>query len=127
MNRSQASDEFRLDLVSWCQYNYGDNLIGLAVFDPTRVDASYPRRDINILMVVNMAPENERERYELVNEMLIQNLARGKSLTCRMQTVGELNMLASLKLPLLDIYLRDAEIIHDPQNVLATVRENLQS
>jgi len=44
-----------------------------------------------------------------------------------MQTVGELNMLASLKLPLLDIYLRDVEIIHDPQNVLATVRENLQS
>jgi len=36
-------------------------------------------------------------------------------------------MLASLKLPLLDIYLRDAEIIYDPQNVLSTVRENLQS
>jgi len=88
MNRSQASDEFRLDLVTWCQYNYGDNLIGLAIFGPTRVDASYPRRDINILMVVNMAPENERERYELVNEMLIQNLARGKSLICRMQTVA---------------------------------------
>jgi len=126
MKRFQVSDEFRTDIINWCQYNYGGNLVALALFDPASVDASYPHSDINVLMIVNMAPEDVRERYELVTEMLMQNIARDKSLTCRVQTVGELNMLAELSLPLFDIYLRDAEIIYDPKEILETERANIK-
>jgi len=126
MNRNSISEEFVTDIINWCQYNYGGNLVALALFDPTIVDSSYPHSDINVLMVVHMAPENVRDRYEVVTEELMQTIARDKPLSCRVQTVGELNMLASLGLPLLNIYLHDAEIIHDPQNVLLSVRENLR-
>jgi len=125
VNREQISDDFRRDIINWCQYNYGNNLVALALFEPSSVDASYPRSDINVLMVVNMAPEDTRERYELVTEMLMQNIAHNKSLTCRVQTIGELNMLAELELPLLDIYLRDMEILYDPDGFLENERNKL--
>ena len=118
--------EFDRDLVSWCKHHFDENLVALGLFDPLGVDPTYPRGDLNVLIVVNMAPENERERYDIVTEMLVQNLAPGKTLKSRLQTTGELNMLASLKLPLLEIYLRDIEIIHDPQKLLESARANLK-
>jgi len=126
MNHKTVSEEFRTEITNWCKYNFGGNLVALALFDPTSVDTSYPHSDINVLMVVNMAPEDARERYEMVTEMLMQNLARDKSLTCRVQTVGELNMLAELELPLFEIYLREVEIIYDPKKVLEDERANLK-
>jgi len=126
MNHSQASAEFITDIINWCQYHYGENLVALALFDPTSVDSSYPHSDINVLMVVNTAPENERECYEMVTEMLMQNIARDKSLACRVQTIGELNMLAELGLPLFEIYLRNVEIVYDPKKILEIERANLR-
>jgi len=126
VNRDHISDDFRTDIINWCQYNYGNNLVALALFDPSSVDGSYPRSDINVLMVVNIAPEDTRERYELVTEMLMQNIAGDRSLACRVQTIGELNMLAELELPLLDIYLRDMEILYDPDKFLENERNKLK-
>jgi len=126
MNHSPVSVEFLTDIINWCQYHYGENLVALALFDPTSVDSSYPHSDVNVLMVVNTAPENERERYELVTEMLMQNIARDTSLACRVQTVSELNMLAELGLPLFEIYLRDVESVYDPKKILETERANLK-
>ena len=126
MHRDQISDDFRRDIINWCQYNYGNNLVALAVFDPSSVDVSYPSSDINMLMVVNMAPEDTRERYELVTEMLMQNIAGDNSLACRVQTIGELNMLAELELPLLEIYLRDMEILYDPDKFLQNEQNKLK-
>ncbi len=126
MDIKSISDEFRRDILNWCQYNYGGNLVALALFDPTSVETSYPYSDINVLMVVNMAPENARDRYEVVTEELMQTIVSNKSLTCRVQTVGELNMLVELRLPLLDIYLHDAAILYDPKNILETERANLK-
>jgi len=57
--------------------------------------------------------------------MLIQNLAADKSLTCRVQTMGELNVLASLQLPLIDIYMSELEILYDPRKLLKKVQDNL--
>lgn len=79
-----------------------------------------------MLMVVNMAPEDTRERYELVTEMLMQNIAGDNSLACRVQTIGELNMLAELELPLLEIYLRDMEILYDPDKFLQNEQNKLK-
>ena len=126
MNRDQISNDFRTDIINWCQYNYGNNLVALAVFDPSSVDASYPRSDINVLMVVNMAPEDARERYELVTEMVMQNIAGDISLACRVQTTGEMTMLGELELPLLDIYLRDMEVLYDPNKFLENERNKLK-
>jgi len=126
MNQSMFSNDFRTEIINWCQYHYGGNLVALALFDPTHTDPPYPRSDINVLMVVNMAPDDARERYEMVTEMVMQNIARDKSLSCRVQTIGELNMLAELGLPLLEIYLRDVEIIYDPKKILEGERSNLK-
>jgi len=126
MNRNFVRDEFNRDLVNWCKHHFDENLVAVGLFDPSKVDATYPRGDVNVLIVLNMAPENERERYEVITEMLVQNLAPDKTLKSRLQTTGELNMLSSLQLPLFEIYLRDIEIIHDPQKVLESERSNLK-
>jgi len=121
----QIPDEIRRDILEWCQYHFENNLVGLAFFDPTQVDPSYPKGEINVLVAVHLAPEETRERYDLISEMLIKNLAAGHSLTCRVQTAGELSMLSTLQLPLIEIYLRHAEIIYDPQQILAAMQKTL--
>ncbi len=126
MKLKSISDDFRKEIIDWCKYNYGGNLIGLALFDPTGMDANYPSSDINVLMVVGVAPENARDRYEIVTEELMQTIARNRSLSCRVQTIDELKMLADLGLPLFDIYLRDAEIIFDPKKILENERAKLK-
>ncbi len=127
MEPNSVSDEFRRDIINWCEYNYGGNLVALAIFDPTSVDSSYPHGEINVLMVVEIAPGNVRDRYEIVTEELMQTIARDKSLSCRVQTIGELDMLAEMGLPLFEIYLRDAEIIYDPKKILETERAKLNN
>ena len=126
MNLKHITEDFRTDIINWCKYNYRGNLVALAVFDPSGVDPKYPNSDINMLMVVNMAPEDSRERYELITEMVMRNIARDKSLSCRVQTVGELKMLSELGLPLFEIYLHDIEVLYDPEKVLETERSKLQ-
>jgi hypothetical protein len=125
MNRSFLKDEFDRDLIDWCKHHFDENLVAVGLFDSSRVNPKYPCGDINVLVVLNMAPENERERYDLVTEMLVQNLAPGKTLTCRVQTMGELNVLSSLQLPLIDIYLSEIAILYDPQKLLEAERDNL--
>jgi len=112
------SSEFNRDLVNWCKHHFDENLVAVGLFNPTKVNPKYPSGEINVLIVLNMAPENERERYDLVTEMLIQNLAEDKTFTCRVQTIGELNVLSTLQLPLIDIYMSDIEILHDPSKTL---------
>jgi len=119
--------EFKRDLVNWCKHHFNENLVAVGLFDPSKVNGKYPHGDINVLVILNMAPENERDRYDLVTEMLVQNLAPDKTLTCRVQTMGELNVLASLQLPLIDIYMSDLEIVHDPKKLLAKERDSLHN
>jgi hypothetical protein len=120
-------NEFNRDLVAWCKHHFDENLVALGLFDPSKVNEKYPCGDINILIVLNMAPENERERYDIVTEMLVQNLAPKKTLICRVQTMGELHVLSNLQLPLIDIYLSDIEILHDPRKFLENERNALFS
>lgn len=117
--------ETRRDVLEWCKYHFENNLVGLAFFDPAPVDDNYPSGDLNLLIVVHVAPEETRERYELVTQMLVRNLAPSQTMTCRVQTAGELNLLAQMRLPLLAIYLHEAEIIYDPQKVLTESRSTL--
>jgi len=126
MDLKHITDDFRTDIINWCQYNYRGNLIALAVFDPAKVDPKYPHSDINILLVVNKASEDSRERYELITEMVMKNIAGDKSLACRVQTVDELNMLAEMGLPLFEIYLRDMEVLYDPGKILEIEKKKLQ-
>jgi len=125
MDSTFDTREFNRDLVNWCKHHFDQNLVAIGLFNPSKVNKKYPSGDINVLVVLNMAPENERERYDLITEMLIQNLAADKTLTCRVQTMGELNVLASLQLPLIDIYMSDLEILHDPRKLLKKVQDNL--
>ena len=120
-------DEFNRDLVAWCKHHFDENLVAVGLFDPSKVNAKYLHGDINILIVLNMASENERERYDLVTEMLIQNLAPKKTLVCRVQTIGELHVLADLQLPLIDIYMSEIEILHDSWKLLKSVGDTLNS
>ena len=122
MNKSFVGGEFNTDLVDWCKHHFQENLVAVGLFDPLRVNAKYPRGDINVLIVLNMAPENERERYDLVTEMLVQNLVPDRTLTCRVQTMGELHVLADLQMPLINIYMNDLAILHDPRKFLETER-----
>jgi len=125
MDSAFNSREFNRDLVNWCKHHFDQNLVAVGLFNPSKVNKKYPSGDINVLVALNIAPENERERYDLITEMLIQNLAADKSLTCRVQTMGELNVLASLQLPLIDIYMSELEILYDPRKLLKKVQDNL--
>ena len=125
MNRDSIMDEFRTDLVNWCKHHFDENLVAVGLFNPSKVNAKFPSGDINVLIALNMAPENERERYDLVTEILVQNLVPNKTITCRVQTMGELNVLSDLQLPLIDIYMRDIEILYDPRKLLETERDKL--
>ena len=125
MNTGFTGKEFNRDLVDWCKHHFQENLVAVGLFDPLRVNAKYPRGDINVLIVLNMAPENERERYDLVTEMLVQNLAPDRTLICRVQTMGELRVLSSLRMPLMEIYLNDLVLLYDPRKVLETERNNV--
>jgi hypothetical protein len=120
-----SSDGFTTELAEWCRYHFTQNLVSIGLFDPRKTDPSYPSSDVNVLIVLRMAPKNERERYDLITEMLVKNLAPGRSLTCRVQTVEELDMLAELRLPLLNIYLNEIEIVYDPKNVLKNMCEKI--
>jgi len=122
MNKSFTGGDFNTDLVDWCRHHFRENLVAVGLFDPLRVNDKYPRGDINVLVVLNMAPENERERYDLVTEMLVQNLVPNKNLLCRVQTMGELHVLADLQMPLIDIYMNDLVILYDPRKFLETER-----
>lgn len=119
------SDEARRDLLEWCQHHYQSNLAGLVIFDPTLVNAPYPRGDLNILLVLDSAPPRERERQETVAKMVLQVVASSRSLVCRVQTVEEINLLAQMKLPVLEIYLREAEILYDRDESLRAIRSSL--
>ena len=117
-----ASEEICIALIDWCKYHYGGNLVSLALFDPKLVTANYPYSEINILVGLQTAPEQERKRYEQIGEILLKNLIPRNEIACRIQTIEELDALAQLKLPLLEIYLKHANIIYDPKGILQSVR-----
>ena len=50
------SNEFRRDLVNWCKHHFDENLVAAALFNPSKVNTKYPSGDINVLVVLNMAP-----------------------------------------------------------------------
>jgi len=120
-----TSEEVRVALIDWCQYYYGGNLVSLALFDPTPVVTDYPHGEVNILVGLQTAPDQERKRYEQVGEILLKNLIADKAVTCRIQTIEELDTLAQLKLPLLAVYLQYADIIYDPKGTLQSVQAKL--
>jgi hypothetical protein len=112
-------EEIQRDILDWCHYHYKDNLAAVALFDPKPVNVSFPNGDVNVLLILHSAPSEERERYALVAERLVNTVVPNKHLMCRIQTVDEIQSLSGLKLPLLAIYLTDADIIRDPAQVLA--------
>lgn len=120
-----VSAETRQDLLKWCQHHYQSNLAGLVIFDPAPVNAQYPRGDLNILLVLDSAPPLERERQETVAKMVLAVVAASSNLVCRVQTVEEINTLAQMKLPVLEIYLREAEILYDRDGSLRAIRPTL--
>lgn len=125
MDTAFDSSEFNRDLVDWCKHHFDENLVAVGLFNPSKVNKKYPSGDINVLIVLNMAPESERERYDLVTEMLVQNLVPDKTLICRVQTMGELSVLSTLRLPLIDIYMSDIAILYDPKKILESEQDNL--
>lgn len=112
-------------LNEWCQFYYGKQLAALALFDPALVNADYPRAEINVLLVFHAAPAQARARYDLASQSLIKSVVPDQTIQCRIQTVEEINLLAEMGLPLLEIYLREADILYDPQGVLHTARAAL--
>jgi hypothetical protein len=110
--------DVRTEIIRWCHYHYESNLAGLAFFDPVVVEESFPGGDINLLLLVQEAPPDSRDRYDSKTEVILRNLAPECKLVCRIQTIDEIQMLGQLQLPLLGIYLAAADIAYDPQNVL---------
>ena len=122
----KVPDETVTAIADWCRYHYRDSLLGLALFDPTPVNAEYPHGEINVLVVLDWAPAEARDRYDAVGDELLKGLAPNHSLTCRIQTVDEIGALAEMKLPLLAIYLTKAEILHDPRGFLRAAQVTLR-
>lgn len=120
-----VSAETCQDLLEWCRHHYQRNLAGLVIFDPAPVNAQYPRSDLNILLVLDSAPALERERQETVAKMVLAVVAASHDLICRVQTVEEINALAQMKLPVLEIYLREAEILYDRDGSLRAAQSSL--
>ena len=120
-----ASGETRRDLLEWCQHHYQSNLAGLVIFDPSPVNAQYPRGELNVLLVLDSAPPMERERQEMVAKMVLKVVVASQNVVCRVQTVDEISTLAQMKLPVLEIYLRKAEILYDRDGSLSAARSSL--
>jgi hypothetical protein len=120
-----SQTETRQSILDWCRYHYADNLLGVAFFDPARVNAAYPRGDINVLVVLEQAPAEERERYDAKIDIVLKRLAASQRVMCRIQTAAELQAIQELGLPVLDIYLRQAEVAHDPHLLLQNARASL--
>src|SRR5687768_9801255 len=118
--------EISEEMAHWCHYYYKDNLAGLAFYNPAAVNQEFPCGDINLLLLLNEAPADTLNRYKAI-ELILKNLAPGYHFICRIQTVNEIQTLAALQLPLLAIYLQEAEIVYDPQRVLQAVQETLAS
>jgi hypothetical protein len=110
------------EIVRWCHYHYEDNLAGLAFYNPVAIDESFPHGDINLLILLNEAPAEARDRYDARTEVILRNLAPEHKLICRIQTVDEIQTLSQLQLPLVGIYLMEADIVHDPRHVLLEAR-----
>jgi len=113
-------------VVEWCSYHYGNNLAGIAFFDPTSVDPTYPHGDLNILLVLHNGPDEDRQRYDIKARMLMNTLLPNQEVKCRIQTVEEINQLAALQLPLLAIYLQSSQISFDPWNILQRAQATLR-
>ncbi len=120
------SDVYK-EIVRWCHYHYQDNLVGLAFYDPAATNQEFPRGDINLLLLLRTAPADARERYDAKTEVVLRNLAPSHKFVCRIQTVSEIEALAELKLPLLEIYLREVDIVYDPQGILQATRTTLNA
>lgn len=104
---------------------YQADLAGLVIFDPTPMDANFPHGEINILLVLHSASLQEQDRYDKVGETLIKHLVPDENMTCRIQTIDELKILAALKMPLVEIYLKHALIIYDTENTLHALQAAL--
>ena len=116
------SDEKIQEILDWVAYNYSSGVEALAFFDPRGVTIDYPSEDVNILLVLNDVSESTRDRYQLLSGGVL-DVILGMEVTtqCRIQTYEELQMLADMQLPLLDIYLKDSFIAYDPNNFLANL------
>jgi len=76
METTFNGSEFNRDLVNWCKHQFEQNLVAVGLFDPLKVNQNYPRGDINVLIVLNMAPESEGDRYDLVTELPAKSCSR---------------------------------------------------
>jgi hypothetical protein len=121
-----STEEIQQEILNWCQYHYQDNVAGIALFDPKPVNEAFPSGDINVLLILYTAPLEQRQRYDLVAERLVNSLVPDRVLTCRIQTVDEIQSLANLQMPLLAIYLNSTEILYDPKHVLAQARQSME-
>lgn len=122
-----SDEEIQREILKWCQYHYKDNVAGIALFDPKPVNEAFPSGDINVLLVLFSAPLEQRERYDLVAERLVNTLVPDRILTCRIQTVDEIQSLANLQMPLLSIYLNSANILYDPIQALAQAYQTIEN
>ena len=120
-----SREEIQRDILDWCQYHYKDNLAALALFDPKPINATFPSGDVNVLLILHSAPAEARDRYDLVAERLVGTIVPDSQVTCRIQTVDEIQSLADLQMPLVSIYLNRAEIFYDPAQVLTEVRRTI--
>ncbi len=118
----EVSLEIQETFLEWPQYHYKDNLAGLVFFNPRVVNNDYPCGDINVLVVLKESPEQDRERYDRVAQILVRNLIADKELLCRIQTVNEIEMLHEIQLPLLNIYLTHTCITNDPHCLLEAAK-----
>lgn len=112
-------------VVEWCRYHYGDNLAGIAFFDPACIDCAYPRGDLNILLMLHTSPDKDRQRYDIKAQVLMNTLLLDQEVKCRIQTIEEIGQLVELQLPLLAIYLQTAEIVFDPWEILQKAQATL--
>lgn len=118
--------EISEEMVHWCHYYYKDNLAGMTFYNPAAVIPDFPCGDINLLLLLNEAPDDAISRYKAI-ETILKNLAPGYQFVCRIQTVDEIKLLAALQLPLLAIYLQESEIVFDPQGVLQDAQAIVKS
>lgn len=112
----------RNEVVEWFQHHYETNLMALAFFDPVPVRATFPHGDVNCLVVLAQAPSGARERYDMVVEVVLKTIAPALQFVCRIQTIEEIQTLAELRLPLLEIYLKYSEIVYDREQLLNQIK-----
>jgi hypothetical protein len=122
-----VSQEILTETVNWAKYHYGNRFKGLAFFNPAAASVTYPSSDHNLLLVLANAPVTARERYQEIADIVLGVIFGGsENVRCAIQTPDEMQILAEMGLPLLNIYLQDCVIAADPNHLLERLRSGLK-